>query len=204
MVSAIGYRGGEVPAAVTASPRGDLKPKITSSSPSPRPIPVENLRLLILRRLLPCRDAEPEDDLTPTPSVIGGTGQAWDSVLSSQDSASQEVLAEPPGAAEDTKLRSSREETDETGPAAEEPSSYKVVRKGRGVTAKVLGRAGGGTRTGGTPLLSLTCPSLGPGVSLPACLRALRWIGAGGSHGAPRAVGGPPLSAVCTPRGWGL
>ncbi|NWH21130.1 ARHGB factor, partial [Grus americana] len=90
---------------------------------------VENLRLLILRRLLPCRDAEPEDDLTPTPSVIGSAGQAWDSVLSSQDSASQEVLAEPPSAAEDTKPRSSREETDETGPAAEEPSSYKVVRK---------------------------------------------------------------------------
>lgn len=98
----------------------------------PRPIPVENLRLLILRRLLPCRDAEPEDDLTPTPSVIGGAGQAWDSVLSSQDSASQEVLAEPPNTAEDTKLQSSREEMDETAPAAEAPSSYKVVRKGRG------------------------------------------------------------------------
>ncbi|KAF1406660.1 Rho guanine nucleotide exchange factor 11, partial [Spheniscus magellanicus] len=97
---------------------------------------VENLRLLILRRLLPCRDAEPEDDLTPTPSVIGGAGQAWDSVLSSQDSASQEVLAEPPSAAEDTKPRSSREETDETGPAAEEPSSYKVVRKAQAEGAK--------------------------------------------------------------------
>ncbi|XP_052652270.1 rho guanine nucleotide exchange factor 11 isoform X8 [Harpia harpyja] len=91
---------------------------------------VENLRLLILRRLLPCRDAEPEDDLTPTPSVIGGAGQAWDSVLSSQDSASQEVLAEPPNTAEDTKLQSSREEMDEIAPAAEAPSSYKVVRKG--------------------------------------------------------------------------
>ncbi|XP_040981894.1 rho guanine nucleotide exchange factor 11 isoform X12 [Aquila chrysaetos chrysaetos] len=90
---------------------------------------VENLRLLILRRLLPCRDAEPEDDLTPTPSVIGGAGQAWVSVLSSQDSASQEVLAEPPNTAEDTKLQSSQE-MDETAPAAEAPSSYKVVRKG--------------------------------------------------------------------------
>ncbi|NXX57331.1 ARHGB factor, partial [Scopus umbretta] len=97
---------------------------------------VENLRLLILRRLLPCRNVEPEDDLTPTPSVIGGAGQAWDSVLSSQDSASQEVLAEPPSAAEDTKPRSSWEERSETGPAAEEPSSYKVVRKGRGVGAR--------------------------------------------------------------------
>ncbi|NXQ90922.1 ARHGB factor, partial [Nyctibius grandis] len=55
---------------------------------------VENLRLLILRRLLPCRDAEPEDDMTPTPSVTGGTGQGWGSALTSQDSASQEVLEE--------------------------------------------------------------------------------------------------------------
>ncbi|XP_052652264.1 rho guanine nucleotide exchange factor 11 isoform X3 [Harpia harpyja] len=97
---------------------------------------VENLRLLILRRLLPCRDAEPEDDLTPTPSVIGGAGQAWDSVLSSQDSASQEVLAEPPNTAEDTKLQSSREEMDEIAPAAEAPSSYKVVRKAQVEGAK--------------------------------------------------------------------
>ncbi|NXJ56803.1 ARHGB factor, partial [Spizaetus tyrannus] len=97
---------------------------------------VENLRLLILRRLLPCRDAEPEDDLTPTPSVIGGAGQAWDSVLSSQDSASQEVLAEPPNTAEDTKLQSSREEMDKTALAAEAPSSYKVVRKAQVEGAK--------------------------------------------------------------------
>ncbi|NXE16719.1 ARHGB factor, partial [Lophotis ruficrista] len=90
---------------------------------------VENLRLLILRRLLPCRDAEPEDDLTPTPSVLGGAGQAWDSVLSSQDSAAQEVLADPPGPPQDPKTPASREETDGTGPAAEEPSGYKVVRK---------------------------------------------------------------------------
>ncbi|NXT92858.1 ARHGB factor, partial [Anhinga rufa] len=97
---------------------------------------VENLRLLILRRLLPCRDVEPEDDLTPTPSVIGGAGQAWDAVLSSQDSASQEVLAEPPSAAEDTPPRSSREEPEEPRPAAEGPSSYKVVRKAQAEGAK--------------------------------------------------------------------
>ncbi|NWI27070.1 ARHGB factor, partial [Sula dactylatra] len=97
---------------------------------------VENLRLLILRRLLPCRDVEPEDDLTPTPSVIGGAGQAWDAVLSSQDSASQEVLAEPPSAAEDTKPRSSQEEPEEPQPAAEEPSGYKVVRKAQAEGAK--------------------------------------------------------------------
>ncbi|NWI56134.1 ARHGB factor, partial [Calyptomena viridis] len=70
---------------------------------------VENLRLLILRRLRPCRDVDPEDDVTPTPSVT------WDSVLSSQDSASQEGLPEPPGAAE--------------GREQPEPSGYKVVRK---------------------------------------------------------------------------
>ncbi|NXV24014.1 ARHGB factor, partial [Cepphus grylle] len=99
---------------------------------------VENLRLLILRRLLPCRDAEPEDDLTPTPSVIGGGGgQAWDSVLSSQDSASQEVLAEPPSAPQDRKPLSSCGEPEEPGPAAaEEPSSYKVVRKAQAEGAK--------------------------------------------------------------------
>lgn len=92
---------------------------------------MENLRLLILRRLLPSRDTEPEDDLTPTPSVIGGT-HTWDSVLSSQDSASQEVLAEPPSATEEPKPRLGWEEQSETGPtvSAEEQSSYKVVRKG--------------------------------------------------------------------------
>ncbi|XP_053575898.1 rho guanine nucleotide exchange factor 11 [Bombina bombina] len=45
---------------------------------------VENLRHLILRSLLPCRHsvsapvAEPEDDLTPTPSVTGGVGHPWE------------------------------------------------------------------------------------------------------------------------------
>uniref|UniRef100_A0A8C3BYF8 Rho guanine nucleotide exchange factor 11 n=1 Tax=Cairina moschata TaxID=8855 RepID=A0A8C3BYF8_CAIMO len=85
---------------------------------------VENLRLLILRRLLPGRDAEPEDDLTPTPSVSGG-GQGWDSVLSSQDSASQEVLAEPPAPPQEPKSRASWGEPSETGPAPEEPGGYK-------------------------------------------------------------------------------
>ncbi|XP_075764087.1 rho guanine nucleotide exchange factor 11 isoform X3 [Pelodiscus sinensis] len=44
---------------------------------------VENLRHLILRSLVPCRD--PEDDLTPTPSVAGGVVQSWDSALPSQE-----------------------------------------------------------------------------------------------------------------------
>ncbi|XP_069734798.1 rho guanine nucleotide exchange factor 11 isoform X4 [Phaenicophaeus curvirostris] len=108
---------------------------------------VENLRLLILRRILPCWDAEPEDDLTPTPSVIGGAGHAWDSVLASQDSTSQEVLAEPPVATEDTKPRSSWEETDETGPAAEEPSSYKVVRKAQAEGTKEATLSPGSTQS---------------------------------------------------------
>uniref|UniRef100_A0A8B9ZM71 Rho guanine nucleotide exchange factor 11 n=1 Tax=Anas zonorhyncha TaxID=75864 RepID=A0A8B9ZM71_9AVES len=94
---------------------------------------VENLRLLLLRRLLPGRDAEPEDDLTPTPSVSGG-GHGWDSVLSSQDSASQELLAEPPAPPQEPKSRASwGGDTSETGPAPEEPGGYKVVRKGRGL-----------------------------------------------------------------------
>ncbi|XP_039246523.1 rho guanine nucleotide exchange factor 11 [Pipra filicauda] len=67
---------------------------------------VEKLRLLILRRLRPCREVDPEDDVTPTPSVT------WDSVLSSQDSASQEGIPEPP-----------------EGPEEPEPGGYKVVRK---------------------------------------------------------------------------
>uniref|UniRef100_A0A8C0IY08 Rho guanine nucleotide exchange factor 11 n=1 Tax=Chelonoidis abingdonii TaxID=106734 RepID=A0A8C0IY08_CHEAB len=58
---------------------------------------VENLRHLILRSLLPCRDPEPEDDLTPTPSVAGGAAQPWDSVLSSQDSGCQEQSVEHSG-----------------------------------------------------------------------------------------------------------
>uniref|UniRef100_A0A8B9NID2 Rho guanine nucleotide exchange factor 11 n=1 Tax=Accipiter nisus TaxID=211598 RepID=A0A8B9NID2_9AVES len=136
----------------------------------PCPIPVENLRLLILRRLLPCRDAEPEDDLTPTPSVIGGAGQAWDSVLSSQDSASQEVLAEPPNTAEDTKLQSSQEEMDETAPAAEAPSSYKVVRKGRGGNGEDPWPSGGGGGQQVPATLTLLIPSSGNYfyVSMPA------------------------------------
>ncbi|POI29572.1 hypothetical protein CIB84_006679, partial [Bambusicola thoracicus] len=130
-------------------PTGPLHTEVSDALPEPSmclalPVPspaeglaeaaledVENLRLLILRRILPSRDMEPEDDLTPTPSVIGGT-HTWDSVLSSQDSASQEVLAEPPSTAEEPKSQSRWEEQSETGPtvSAEEQSSYKVVRKG--------------------------------------------------------------------------
>nr|XP_025035922.1 rho guanine nucleotide exchange factor 11 [Pelodiscus sinensis] len=47
------------------------------------PCLVENLRHLILHSLVPCRD--PEDDLTPTPSVAGGVVQSWDSALPSQE-----------------------------------------------------------------------------------------------------------------------
>ncbi|NXG17366.1 ARHGB factor, partial [Grallaria varia] len=51
---------------------------------------VEKLRLLVLRRLRPCREVDPEDDATPTPSGM------WDAVLSSQDSTSQEGLRDEP------------------------------------------------------------------------------------------------------------
>ncbi|XP_067425518.1 rho guanine nucleotide exchange factor 11 isoform X2 [Emydura macquarii macquarii] len=58
---------------------------------------VENLRHLIQCSLLSSRDPEPEDDLTPTPSLAGGSGQPWDSAPSSQDSGCQEQPMEPAG-----------------------------------------------------------------------------------------------------------
>ncbi|XP_061299778.1 rho guanine nucleotide exchange factor 11 isoform X4 [Pezoporus flaviventris] len=81
---------------------------------------VESLRVLLLRRLVPGRDAEPEDELTPTPSVSGAAGQAWDSVLCGQDSALQEALAEPP---EDAEPRD--------GPGPGPAEELRVVRKAR-------------------------------------------------------------------------
>uniref|UniRef100_A0A8C8SQA7 Rho guanine nucleotide exchange factor 11 n=1 Tax=Pelusios castaneus TaxID=367368 RepID=A0A8C8SQA7_9SAUR len=68
---------------------------------------VENLRHLILRSLLPCQDPEPEDDLTPTPSVAGGATQPWDSAPSSQDSGCQEQPLEPVGQGGPSTLRTS-------------------------------------------------------------------------------------------------
>uniref|UniRef100_A0A674K1M2 Rho guanine nucleotide exchange factor 11 n=1 Tax=Terrapene triunguis TaxID=2587831 RepID=A0A674K1M2_9SAUR len=76
---------------------GDSLPGPGPTCSSSLPLLVENLRHLILRSLLPCRDPEPEDDLTPTPSVAGGAAQPWDSVLSSQDSGCQEQSMEPSG-----------------------------------------------------------------------------------------------------------
>uniref|UniRef100_A0A8B9CN51 Rho guanine nucleotide exchange factor 11 n=1 Tax=Anser brachyrhynchus TaxID=132585 RepID=A0A8B9CN51_9AVES len=131
-VSTLG--GGEIKEG--GSPEGagvGMAPKNRLFPPSAT-IPVENLRLLILRRLLGGRDAEPEDDVTPTPSVSGGA-QPWDPVLCGHDSASQEVLAEPPAPPEEPKPPHHRswEETSRTHPAVEEPGGYKVVRKGRGL-----------------------------------------------------------------------
>uniref|UniRef100_A0A803TUB5 Rho guanine nucleotide exchange factor 11 n=1 Tax=Anolis carolinensis TaxID=28377 RepID=A0A803TUB5_ANOCA len=59
--------------------------------PPPLPLAVETLRHLLLRSFLPCRD--PDEDVTPTPSVAG-THPHWDSVLASQDSGSQEEPTE--------------------------------------------------------------------------------------------------------------
>ncbi|XP_053134044.1 rho guanine nucleotide exchange factor 11 isoform X2 [Hemicordylus capensis] len=50
---------------------------------------VETLRHLVLRSFLPCREPDPEEDLTPTPSVVGAN-QHWGSAPTSQDSGSQE------------------------------------------------------------------------------------------------------------------
>ncbi|NXS72738.1 ARHGB factor, partial [Pandion haliaetus] len=165
---------------------------------------VENLRLLILRRLLPCRDAEPEDDLTPTPSVIGGASQAWDSVLSSQDSASQEVLTEPPNATEDTKLRSSREEMDETGPAAEELSSYKVVRKAQAEGAKEATPSPGSSQSetelqegGGTNVDGKETPPSPPQTSQHVPMSP----GGPGSHFPTKGMPSHPLRGALSPKG---
>uniref|UniRef100_A0A8C4Y3R3 Rho guanine nucleotide exchange factor 11 n=1 Tax=Gopherus evgoodei TaxID=1825980 RepID=A0A8C4Y3R3_9SAUR len=111
-----GSEGEEAPAApVPAQSSAELDEAGVSEEPGPSmhlPLPglvlseglaesaledVENLRHLILRSLLPCRDPEPEDDLTPTPSVAGGAAQPWDSVLSSQDSGCQEQSVEHSG-----------------------------------------------------------------------------------------------------------
>uniref|UniRef100_A0A674K357 Rho guanine nucleotide exchange factor 11 n=1 Tax=Terrapene triunguis TaxID=2587831 RepID=A0A674K357_9SAUR len=78
---------------------------------------VENLRHLILRSLLPCRDPEPEDDLTPTPSVAGGHRPSAGDM-------------EEPGRSSDGGREVSQEV--ERPPAAEGQGGYKVVRKGRG------------------------------------------------------------------------
>uniref|UniRef100_A0A8C4WEP3 Rho guanine nucleotide exchange factor 11 n=1 Tax=Gopherus evgoodei TaxID=1825980 RepID=A0A8C4WEP3_9SAUR len=104
-----GSEGEEAPAApVPAQSSAELDEAGVSEEPGPSmhlPLPglvlseglaesaledVENLRHLILRSLLPCRDPEPEDDLTPTPSVAGGAAQPWDSVLSISGLAMQE------------------------------------------------------------------------------------------------------------------
>uniref|UniRef100_A0A674K9S7 Rho guanine nucleotide exchange factor 11 n=1 Tax=Terrapene triunguis TaxID=2587831 RepID=A0A674K9S7_9SAUR len=121
---------------------GDSLPGPGPTCSSSLPLLVENLRHLILRSLLPCRDPEPEDDLTPTPSVAGGAAQPWDSVLSSQDSGCQEQSMEPsgqesrpsagdmeePGRSSDGGREVSQEV--ERPPAAEGQGGYKVVRKG--------------------------------------------------------------------------
>uniref|UniRef100_A0A8B9TE86 Rho guanine nucleotide exchange factor 11 n=1 Tax=Anas platyrhynchos TaxID=8839 RepID=A0A8B9TE86_ANAPL len=70
----------------------------------------------------------------PQRQSVSGGGHGWDSVLSSQDSASQELLAEPPAPPQEPKSRASwGGDTSETGPAPEEHGGYKVVRKGRGL-----------------------------------------------------------------------
>ncbi|XP_074836650.1 rho guanine nucleotide exchange factor 11 isoform X2 [Carettochelys insculpta] len=114
---------------------------------------VENLRHLILRGLLPCHD--PEDDLTPTPSVAGGAVQPWDSAPPCQEQPTEPVGQGDPravGAGLPGRLPSGRpelepepegllsmddaEETDWPSDGgckglreAEQPGGYKVVRK---------------------------------------------------------------------------
>uniref|UniRef100_H9GMJ3 Rho guanine nucleotide exchange factor 11 n=1 Tax=Anolis carolinensis TaxID=28377 RepID=H9GMJ3_ANOCA len=113
--------------------------------PPPLPLAVETLRHLLLRSFLPCRD--PDEDVTPTPSVAG-THPHWDSVLASQDSGSQEEPTEAVESHSPTEcvghllvesegLRTGLESELETilapAPAAEteEHGGYTVVRKGK-------------------------------------------------------------------------
>uniref|UniRef100_A0A803TRL2 Rho guanine nucleotide exchange factor 11 n=1 Tax=Anolis carolinensis TaxID=28377 RepID=A0A803TRL2_ANOCA len=113
--------------------------------PPPLPLAVETLRHLLLRSFLPCRD--PDEDVTPTPSVAG-THPHWDSVLASQDSGSQEEPTEAVESHSPTEcvghllvesegLRTGLESELETilapAPAAEteEHGGYTVVRKVR-------------------------------------------------------------------------
>lgn len=84
-------------------------------------VAVETLRRLILHSLLPCRDPDPEEDLTPTSSVVG-TNLHWDSALSSQDVGSQEVPPEPAeghGAMEPLGHLPAHSESGRAGPEAE-------------------------------------------------------------------------------------
>uniref|UniRef100_A0A7M4ENL1 Rho guanine nucleotide exchange factor 11 n=1 Tax=Crocodylus porosus TaxID=8502 RepID=A0A7M4ENL1_CROPO len=128
--------------------RGGLGAQVPANLPvlMLSPLAVENLRHLLLRSLLPCRDPEPEDDLTPTPSVIGGAVQPWDAALPSQDPpveptgqegkicpASSGTGPEPgdwldAGAAEGTSPVGLQEA--EMSSSAEGQSGLKVVRKG--------------------------------------------------------------------------
>nr|XP_008120242.1 PREDICTED: rho guanine nucleotide exchange factor 11 isoform X2 [Anolis carolinensis] len=93
-----------LPTAVEGLPLEDGMEPSRPSQPSPQTQPafseslaesamedVETLRHLLLRSFLPCRD--PDEDVTPTPSVAG-THPHWDSVLASQDSGSQEEPTE--------------------------------------------------------------------------------------------------------------
>nr|XP_060614222.1 rho guanine nucleotide exchange factor 11 isoform X2 [Anolis sagrei ordinatus] len=95
----------QMPRAVERLPLEDGMEPSRSSQPSPQRQPafseslaesamedVETLRHLLLRSFLPCRD--PDEDVTPTPSVAGAHPH-WDSVLASQDSGSQEEPTEP-------------------------------------------------------------------------------------------------------------
>ncbi|XP_077776837.1 rho guanine nucleotide exchange factor 11 isoform X5 [Podarcis muralis] len=120
---------------------------------------VETLRHLLLRSFLPCRDADPEEDLTPTPSVVGA-GQPWDSALASQDLGSQEEpsgessaavelpessAADPEGGSAEPEAGGSQstEEGERTEPGGDErttdPSS------GQGAAAESDRQGGGGS-----------------------------------------------------------
>ncbi|KAM6100812.1 LOW QUALITY PROTEIN: rho guanine nucleotide exchange factor 11-like, partial [Pterocles gutturalis] len=142
---------------------------------------VERLRVLLLRRL------EPEDDVTPTPSVLGGPGH--DLGIPSQELGSRGGgLAEPPQS-EDTEPP---EEPD--GP---ELSGCKVVRKAEAPPlpgtsqSETEGQEGGGACVDESPQGVPQTPTLGgPHVSPPPMAEATQWP----SGGSPAPPAPPPAA----------
>ncbi|XP_063001822.1 rho guanine nucleotide exchange factor 11 isoform X2 [Elgaria multicarinata webbii] len=82
---------------------------------------VETLRHLLLHSFLPCREPDPEEDLTPTPSVAGAH-PPWDPAPATQDSGSLEE--EPPGPSGDCDPSQPPGRSEGSGNGAEEGARH--------------------------------------------------------------------------------
>uniref|UniRef100_A0A670YLZ9 Rho guanine nucleotide exchange factor 11 n=1 Tax=Pseudonaja textilis TaxID=8673 RepID=A0A670YLZ9_PSETE len=113
----------------------------TEGGPSPPLPPVETLRRLLLHSFLPCRDSEPEDDLTPTPSGVSHNQHRG---VAPSEGPSASALPGPPELDTQGAMTGSPswappcdpgpgEALEQVGPpvAQETPSGYLVVRKGK-------------------------------------------------------------------------